>query len=224
MADDYPDKILIVRPQELPSRVNLLTEKIVSRMMQQQELTIVGIQEAIFFVCMAANMATDISSWYVNELVPDYLEIPIIGKFEAIFIRLGKKREIDIEARIAEEEKEMQLIGDRPDQLVRVGHDVRMEALVTLCLFKMTRIDRLKIIAAGSAINEAVDLSLRLTKGEISRDPIGISFMRLQTIKIHPNEKNTSGVSIYLKKGCKTNYSPGHQDLLKEMRKSSTRA
>lgn len=223
MADAYPDKILIVRPQELPPRVNLLTEKIVSRMMQQQELSIVAIREAIFFACMAANMATEISSWYVNELIPDYLEIPIIGKFEAIFIRLGKKHEIDIEARIAEEEKEMQLTGDRPEQLVRVGHGVRMESLVTLCLFKMTRIDRLKIIAAGSAINEGVELALRLTKGEISRDPIGISFMRLQTIKTHPDEKNTSGVSIYLKKGCKTNYSQGHQDLLKEMRKSSTR-
>jgi DNA-binding protein len=208
MADDYADKILWVKPQELPPRVNLLTEKIVSRMMQQQDLNIVGIREAIFFTCMASNMATDISGWHVNELIPDYLEVPIMGNLETIFIRLGKKSEINIE----------------PDQLVRVGHDVRMEALVTLCLFKMMRSDRLKIIAAGSAINEAVDLSLRLTKGLVSNVPIAISFMRLQTIKIPPNEKNTSGVSIYLKKGCKTNYSKGHQDLLKEIRKTPTGA
>lgn len=213
--------ILIVSPRDLPARVNELAEKVIFGLIKEEELNIVGIGEAVALSCMATNMVTEISNAHVNELTVDYIDIPMIGRLEAVFIRLGKKQETDAISRVAEEEKGMILSTDREGQVIVVSRDARLEALITICLIKLVNVEKLKIIAAGNAITDSVKLALRLTKDQISKDPVGVSFMNLDSVSARSDEqKKTTGIAIYLKKGCETEYSKKHQELLKEMKKT----
>ena len=209
---------IIVKPQDLSLRVNVLSERVILGMMKAEQLDIIGLNTAVFLACSAINIATEIANIHVNELCVDYIEIPVLGRFEAVFVRVGKEPKIDINSRIEEEEKGMNLTTDREGQLIAVRRGGRIEKLVTICLLKLSRVEKLKVIAAASAINDAVSLVLQLTQGSISKEPIGITFISFSTIQSRDDPtKKMTGISIFLKKGQKTAYSRRHQELVKKL-------
>ena len=209
---------IIVKPQDLSLRVNVLSERVILGMMKAEQLDIIGLNTAVFLACSAINIATEIANIHVNELCVDYIKVPVLGRFEAVFARVGKEPKIDIKSRIEEEEKGMNLTTDREGQLIAVRRGGRIEKLVTLCLLKLSRVEKLKLIAAASAINDAVSLALHLTQGSISKEPIGITFISFSSIQSRDDPtKKMTGISIFLEKGQKTAYSKRHQELVKKL-------
>ena len=210
---------MIIRPQDLSLRVNELSEKIIYGIMRNPEVEILGLNSAVFLACSAVNMATDIANVTVNEICLDYVKIPIFGEFEAILIKVGKKPTVDRKKRVKEEEKGMILSTGREGQIVAVRREERIERVVTLCLLRFQSIDKIKIIAAGRAINDAVSLALKLTEGEVAKEPVAINFIDLYTIlsREDPTKKIT-GISIYLEKGRKTDRPAWHGKFIKKLK------
>jgi hypothetical protein len=210
---------LIIKPQDLVLRLSDLSEKVVLSLMKAEEFDVIGIGDAIFLACSAVNIATDIAKAHINELYVDTLEIPILGPMDTIFVRVGREPKMDIAKRIEEEEKGMALTTDRDGQLIAVRRGGRMEALVTLCLIKLSKVEKLKLVAAASAINDAVKLALQITKGPVAKETMGISFMTLYTIPSREDtQKKMTAISIFLRKGRKTEYSKRHEELIKKLK------
>ena len=210
---------LVVRPQDLSLRVNELSEKVISGIMRSPEMEIVGLSSAIFLACSAVNMAADIANININEICLDYVEVPILGQFEAILLKIGRESTIDRKKRVEEEEKGMTLVTGREGQIVAIRRGDRLERLVTLCLLRFQKVDKLKLIAAATAINDVVSFALKLTEGQVARDQIGINLIDLNTIgsREDPSKKIT-GMSIYLEKGHKTVRSPWHENIIKRLK------
>jgi len=210
---------LIIKPQDLSLKVSDVSEKVVLNLMQLEEFDVIGLSDAIFLSCSAVNIATEIANAHINEFYADTLEIPILGKLEAVFIRVGREPKRNIAKQIEEEEKGMILTTERDGQLIAVRRGTRMETLVTICLIKLSKVEKLKIVAAASAINDAVRLALEITKGPVAREPIGISSMNLYSIQSREDpQKKMTAISIYLRKGHETQYSRSHQELIKKLK------
>jgi hypothetical protein len=214
--------MLVVKPQDLSLKVNELSEKIIACIMSNSEMEIIGLSGAVFLACSAVNMASDIANVHVNEVSFGYVEFPILGTFETVFIKIGTKPEIDVKERVEEEEKGMNLSTEREGQLITVRRGEKIERLITLCLIKFQRTDKLKLIAAATAINDAVSLALKLTEGQVAKDPIGISFVGLHSLPSREDPlRKMTGISIYLKKGNKTVQSHWHKTIIERMRKQT---
>jgi DNA-binding protein len=164
-------------------------------------------------------MAGDIANVNVNEVCLDYIEVPILGKIEAISAQLSKKATVDFKQQVADEEKDMALTADRDGQVISVGQSTSLERLLTLSLIKFSRFDKLKIMAAGRSVGDAVSLALKLSEGEISKETVGIKLTNLYSIQSRedPTRKATA-ISIYLRKGLRTQYSKRHAELIKRLR------
>lgn len=211
--------VLVIRPADTSLKPSDVAEKIISGIMESEELDLVGVSNGINLTCASLNMAKDIANVYVNEIYLDYIDLPVLGKIEAISCKLGKKQEINYKKLVAEEEKGMQLTTDREGQIISVGGGIDLNKLLTICLLKLSKTEKLKIIAAGRAIYDAVSLSLKLTKGQISKEDVGIDLIDLYSIETRADPtKKTTAISIYLKKGCTTQYSRRHIDLLRKIK------
>jgi DNA-binding protein len=187
--------------------------------MEAEELDIVGISNAVYLSCASVNMATNIANVHINEICLDYIDIPILGKIDAISFKVSKKADLDFPKLVSEEEKEMVLTTDREGQLISVGHGINMDKLITLSLIKFAKFQKLKFIAAGASINEAVSLVLKLTKGQISKEAIGIDLINVYSISTrYDPTKQITAISIYLKKGLPTQYSKRHTALIAKLK------
>jgi DNA-binding protein len=210
---------LVIRPADASLKINEVAEKIISGIMDSEELHVVGVSNGIYLAFASINMAKDIANVNVNEICLDYIDIPILGKIEVVSCRLGKKQEIDYRKLVDEEEKDMRLTPDREGQLISVGGGTSLDRLLTLCLIKFSKAEKLKIIAAGRAVYDAVSLSLKLTKGQISKESIGIDLVDLYSIETRMDPtKKTTAISIYVRKGSTTQYSRRHTELIKKIR------
>lgn len=211
---------LVIRPQDLSLRVNELSEKIISGIMSNPEMEIIGLSSAIFLACSAVNMASDIANVNLNEICLDFVEVPILGKFEAILMKVGRESTVDRKKRVEKEEKGMSLTTGREGQLIAVRRGERIERLVTLCLLRFQKVDKLKLIAAATAINDAISFTLKLTEGYVAKDPIAISFIDLHTLESREDpSKKMTGISIYLEKGRKTVRSTWHKELIEKLKR-----
>lgn len=211
----------MIKPQDITLKVSEFSEKVVQNLMQAEEFDVIGLGDGIFLACSAVNIATDIANAHVNELSADSLGVPVLGNIDAIFITVGREAKLDIAKRVEEEEKGMVLTTERDGQIIAVRRGARTEALVHLCLIKLSRFDKLKIVAAASAINDAVHLALQIAKGPVAKEPVGIALINLYTITAREDpQKKMTAASIYLRKGYKGEYSKRHQDLIKKLRTS----
>ncbi len=93
-----------------------------------------------------------------------------------------------------------------------------MERLLTISLLRLAKFDEVRIVAAGGSINDAIPLSLKLTNGQISKDPIGIKLVHLYSILMRNDPtKSIAALSIYLQKGKSTLYAKRQSDLFKKI-------
>lgn len=206
---DKKPKIIIVGPSDTTLKTSDLTESIISGILESGELDVVGINDSIFLVCSAVNMATDIANIFIEEIYIEPLEFPEIGKTASLLVYLTQSKTMDFEKLSAEQDREI-----TNEQTVSVSRGISMDRLLTICLLKLSRNNKLKLIAAGGAINDAVSLALKLTTGKISKDLVGVSLIYVYSIiaRDDPN-RNTTAISIYLTKGISTTFSKRHDEL-----------
>jgi hypothetical protein len=210
---------LVIRPVDAALKINEVAEKIICGIMDGGELNVVGIGSGIYLACASINFAKDIANINLNEISLDYLEVPGQGKTEAVSAMLSNKTEgLNLPKLVSEEEIDMNLTTGRDGQVVSVGRGTSPDTLLTLLLIKFATFRKLKIVAAGGSINDAASLALKLCKGAISKEAIGIDLIDLYPIEMRndPTKKITA-ISIYLKKGTPTQYSEKHLELLKKL-------
>ncbi|MGE5574806.1 MAG: hypothetical protein ACM3UL_01605 [Ignavibacteria bacterium] len=192
-------KIIVIGPANVSLKVSDVTEEIISGIMNDGTVDIVGAGEALSLTCSAINLSCEIAKIFVDQIGFGTLDDPLLGETSAVFANLAQKESVDYARLVAEEEKTMDNIGDRT---ISVGHEVSMEKLVTRSLMALARFDEIKLIAAGGSINEAVSLALKLSKGQISRDPLGVKLIYLYSINMRNDPaKRISALSIYIQKG-----------------------
>jgi len=218
----HAERIIVIRPEDLAIRkTSALSEQIVQTLINFDELDVVGISTAVFLPCSAINIARSIADIHISRLYIDYLEIPIVGKFEAIFFTLSRKMGLDIEAKMRELDSKMNLTIGKEGQLIAVSRRERLERLTSLCLWKLREFPRVKILGAGMAISNAVATALQVSRAGISKDPIAIEFIGLSTIQSRETDKPpkpVSAIDIYLTKGNETQYDERHLKIIEHLR------
>lgn len=216
-------ELVTIRPEDVASgKASFYSDLIINKMARVEALDVVGLSNAISLACSAVRMSSSVARIYIEELCLDYIEIPVLGKFSGAFFSLGRAQEVDWDSKKAEIEKNLKLDFELKGQLVVVSKNLPTDKMIPLCLWKLARSDRLKIMAAGYWINSAAALALEITKGEISKDPIGVELMTLSTQTIgeqEPRPKLSTGLEIFLKKGQPTQYSKKHKAVLSELLK-----
>ena len=215
MSQEPNGKVIMIQPSDVSLKITDIVEKIISGILETGEITVVGINDSMFWTCSAINMATEIAKVYVNDICIANLEIPVLGKTSAISAYLAQKQIWDYSKFAEQEEKEM---TDIAEQTISVSRGTTLERLLTITLLRLAKFDEVRIVAAGGSINDAVVLALKLTNGQISKDTIGIKLIHLYSILMRNDPtKSIAAVSIYLQKGISTRYIKRQSDLLKKL-------
>ena len=215
MSQEPNGKVIVIQPSDVSPKITDIVEKIISGILEEGEITVIGLNDSMFSACSAINMATEIAKVYVNDICITNLETPVLGKTYAISAYLAQKQIWDYSKFAEKEEKEM---NDVVEQTISVSRGTAMERLLTITLLRLAKFDEVRIVAAGSSINDAVVLALKLTNGQISKDIIGIKLIHLYSILMRNDPtKSIAAISIYLQKGISTRYIKRQSDLLKKL-------
>jgi DNA-binding protein len=215
MSQEPNSNVIVVQPSDASLKMSDVVEKIISGIVEAGEVDVVGINDSMFPVCSAINMATEIAKVYIDEIFIENLETPILSKTSAISAHLVQKQMWDYVKLAEQEEKRM---TDVAEQTVSVSRAATMERLLTFSLLRLAKFDEIRIVAAGGSINDAISLALKLTTGQISKDPVGVKLTHLYSISMRNDPtKSIAAISIYLQKGIGTGYTKRHIDLIKKL-------
>lgn len=215
MSSEPKGKIITVLPADVSAKTTDVVESIISGIMELGEVDVVGINEGIFLACSAVIMASEIANVHLEDIYIGNLEAPGLGKATAISAHLGQKQIWDY-VKVAEQEEKA--YEDIEEQTVSVSRSATFERLLTISLLRLAKFEKIRIVAAGGSINDAVSLALRLTTGQISKDQVGIKLVHLYSIRMRNDpSKSIAAVSIYLQKGLSMIYSKRQSDLLKKI-------
>jgi DNA-binding protein len=215
MSQETSGKIILLQPVDASAKITDIVEGIISGIMETGEVSIVGLNDSMFLVCSAINMATEIAKVYVDDIDIASLEVPVLGKVSAVSAHLSQRQAGDYSALAEKEEKSM---TDLAEQTISVSRAATMERLLTISLLRLAKFDEVKIVAAGGSINDAISLALKLTNGQISKDTIGIKLFHLYSIVMRNDPtKSIAAISIYLYKGLSTRYTKRQSALLKKL-------
>ena len=212
---ESPSKIILLQPADSSAKITDIVEAIIADIMENSEINVVGLNDSLFLACSSINMATEIAKVYVDDIDISELEIPGIGKVSAVSAHLTQKQAGEYSALAEQEDKNM---TDIADQTISVSRASTFERLLTITLLRLAKYDKVKIVAAGGSINDAIELALKLTGGQISKDPVGIKLFHLYSIIMRNDPtKSIAAVSIYLQKGVTTRYTKRQSVVLKEV-------
>ena len=215
MSQEVKGKVVVIQPTDTSLKTTDIVEKIISGIMEDGEVNVVGINDAMFFACAALNMATEIAKVYVDDIDIATLEAPVLGKAAAISAHLSQKSAGDYGKLAEQEDKALTDIGE---QTISVSRAATMERLLTISLLRLARFDELKIVAAGGSINDAIALALKLANGQISKESVGIKLFHLYSIVMRNDPtKSIAAASIYLQKGVTTRYTKRQSEVLKKL-------
>lgn len=218
-------RLIVIKPDDVMTRGSTyFSQQIISSIMNLGEVDVIGLGTAIFLACSGVNISMDIASVYVHEISLDYVDIPVLGRFEVILFTLkNKPLEKPLKFLADEIDKELNLTLTPEGQLIVVSRRQSIEKMVALCLWKMSRFDQIKVIGGGTAINNAAKIALTLSKGGISKAPTYIKLISLDKLKRTRGaiEKPITGIEIYLEKG-KEKVSKRHKKLLDQIKTSSS--
>lgn len=210
-------KIILIRPEDIgKGRVFFYRDRIINEMRTTEELAVIGISNAISLACSSVQASSRIASIYIEEVCLDYIPIPVLGKVGGIFFLLSRKPTVDWESKKTEIEKDMVFDFTREGQLVVVSRKLSPEQMVPLCLSKLSKSAKLKIMSSGFFMNRVATLALEVTKGGISKGSVAIELITLSTFEIETPDglKTTTALEIHLKSGEKTKYTKRHRKAL----------
>jgi len=196
-------------------KISDVVEGIISGIMETGEVDVVGINDGVFLACSAINMSTEIAKVYIDEVCIENLEVTGLGRAAAFSAHLAQHQILDYSNLAEREEKEL---GDIAEQTVNVSRAATMERLLTISLLRLAKYDKIKIAAAGGSINDAVALTLKLTTGQISKEPVGVKLLHLYSIIMRNDPtKSIAAMSIYLQKRVTTECSKRQIDVIKKL-------
>jgi len=211
-------KIILLQPADASAKTTDVVEGIIADIMETGEVNVVGLNDSLFLACAAINMATEIAKVYVDDIDIAQIEVPTLGNVAAVSAHLSQKQAGDYATLAALEDKKISDVGE---QTISVSRQATLERLLTICLLRLAKFDEVKIVAAGGSINDAVALALKLSSGQISKDPVGIKLFHLYSIIMRNDPtKSIAAVSIYLQKGVTTRYTKRQSAVLKEVASS----
>ena len=210
-------KLILIRPENLSKgSAHQFSDQIINELRKEKELSVVGFGNASSLACMAVQISSSIANVSISELSLDYIGAPSLG-ISGVFFVLDKESRIDWEKEKRKLESEMNLTFDRDGQLIIISKKLPPDKMMPLCLSKLARSELLKIAASGSSINRATSLALELTRGDITKEPVGINLVTLSTVEfqVETTTFQGTGIDIYLKKAIQTTYSEKHRQILK---------
>jgi DNA-binding protein len=215
MSQQPNNRTIVIHPLDTTLKVTDVVEKIISAIMETGEVDIIGIGDAIFLACSAINMATEIAKVHINDLAISKLESSSSGKNVVLSAYLGQKEIWDYSKAAEQEEKSMENLEE---QTVSVSRAATMERLLTVSLLRLARFDKIRIVAAGGSISDAIALALTLTKGQISKDDVGTKLIHIYSISMRNDPtKNIAAISIFLQKGMSTEWTKRQNELFKSI-------
>ncbi len=215
--DNLP-RVIAVKPQDLNQKTSDAAEKIISAIMDYGEADIIGYGDAMFLACSAINMTTEIANVQINEAYIDQINDPQLGKTAALTAHLSQTKIVDIKSQAETQDKDYS-----EDQTVSVSRGLTTEKLVTICLLKLSRYDKIKLMAAGGAIYDAASLALKLTLGNISKDPLGVKLVDIYSIISREDKtRKITAATIYLQKNVQTEASQKHREFLEKLNPTPT--
>jgi hypothetical protein len=207
-------KIILLQPSDASAKITDVVEGIIAGIMETGEVNVVGLNDALFVACSSVNMATEIAKVYVDDIDIADLDIPGFGRSSVVSAHLTQKMAGEYTTLAAQEDKTMTDV----DQTVSVSRASTLERLITISLLKLVKFDKVKIAAAGGSINDAITLALKLSSGQISKEPVGIKLFHLYSITMRDDPtKSIAAVSIYLQKGVSKHYTKRQIAILKEI-------
>ncbi len=196
MSQESTGKIILLQPADASAKTTDVVEGIIADIMETGEVNVVGLNDSLFLACSAINMSTEIAKVYVDDIDIASIEMPTLGKVAAVSAHLSQKMAGDYAAIAEREDKGM---IDVIEQTVSVSRAATIERLLTISLLRLAKFSEIKIVAAGGSINDAVALALKITSGQISKDPVGIKIFHLYSIIMRNDPtKSIAAVSIYL--------------------------
>lgn len=215
MSQEDTGKVIILQPSDATAKITDVVEGIISGIMENGEVNVVGLSDSMFLACSALNMATEIAKVYIDDIDIASLNMPFIGKVAAVSAHLSQKQSGDYSALSEKEDKSMTEVAE---QTISVSRSATMERLLTISLLRLAKYDEIKIVAAGSSINDAISLALKLANGQISKEPVGIKLFYLHSIIMRNDPtKSIAAVSVYLHKGLTTRYTKRQSAVLKKV-------
>ncbi len=215
MSQESTGKVILLQPADASAKTTDVVEGIISGIMETGDVSVVGLSDSMFLACAAINMSTEIAKVYVDDIDVASIKMPTLGNVAAVSAHLSQKVAGDYAALA---EKEDKALTDSTEQTISVSRASTIERLVTISLLRLAKFDEVKIVAAGGSINDAITLALKLTSGQISKDPIGIKLFHLYSIVMRNDPtKSIAAVSIYLQKGVTTRYTKRQSELLKKL-------
>ncbi|MCL2359312.1 hypothetical protein [Candidatus Bathycorpusculum sp.] len=215
MSQDFTGKIILLKPADSSAKTTDVVESMLTDVLESGEVNVVGLNDSLFLACAAINMATEIAKVYVDDIDIASIEVPALGRVAAVSAHLSQKEAGDYAALAEREDKDL---TDVTEQTVSVSRVATVERLLTISLLRLAKFDKIKIVAAGGSINDAITLALKLTSGQISKDQVGIKLFHLHTITMRNDPtKSIAAVSIYLQKGVTIRYTKRQCAVLKEI-------
>lgn len=184
-------------------------------MIREENLEIVGISTAITSACIAIIKARELANVYVANAALDYIELPVIGRLEAIFVALSRRPPAKTtEAMIQELDAPLNVTFTPLGQAIAVPRQEKAERILTITLSKLRHFGKVKVMAAGAAIGSAVSVALWTSKSGIAKETIGIEYVGLTSVasKLQP-ESSVPALAIYLTKGLETRIDSVHDEV-----------
>ncbi|MCL2691578.1 MAG: hypothetical protein FWE56_04900 [Candidatus Bathyarchaeota archaeon] len=217
--EDFNGRIILLRPSDALAKITDVVESIVSDVLAVGQVNIVGLNGSMFVVCSAINMASEIAKIHVDDIDIASIEMPSLGKLDAVSAHLSQTNTTGDYATLAEIEDKS--LTNSLEQTVSVSRTVTLERLLTISLMRLAKFDKIKIVAAGGSINDAISLALKLSNGQITKDPTGIKLVYLHSITTRNDPtKSVAAISIYLEKGITPRYTKRQCIILNEVEKT----
>lgn len=190
-----------------------LSEKIIQGLTSSDNVDVVGIGSSIPRVVAGVDYSRRIANVNIQSISIDYFTI--VGKQEAIFFELSQKDE-QIPDVISEFERQGDVV--KAEQTIWVSRRDRIPSITHLLLQKLNRYPTIKIAGSGFAITIAIRGVLQVTTTGISRKPIGITGIRIDSIpRRADSKKRVAAIQIYLKIGEKTMYPQRHESIKEQV-------
>ena len=213
--------LIVIRPDDIIERSSTyFSQQIISSIMSFGELDVIGLGTSIFMTCSAVNISKDIANVNIHHISLDYVDFPILGKYEVILFTLKNTPPKTTMKSLAERiDKKLNNYIGRDGQLIVVSRRQNIEKLVAMCLWKMSQFNQIKLIAGGTAINNATKIALTLAKSGIAKEPTYVKLISLEKLTRTRTEipKPITGIAIYIEKG-KEKVLDRHKKLLEQIK------
>ncbi len=192
-----------------------LSQKIIQGLMKTEIVDVVGMGSSIGTSIAGINAARAIANVNIQCASIDYVTLTASYKPDAIFVELSRfpSETPPVVKKFEEEDYET-----RKARTVSVSREDRLEAITNIILWKINKNETVKVMASGFAIPTAIKSVLQVTTTQISKNPVGITGIILDSVERGTGTgKLIPAIQIYIEKNKETLHSIRHNEVLKKI-------